>query len=156
MRRSDREIIDPVAIRRVFVDCTSVRLAFCDGSRPYIVPLSYGFSEENGQYTLYFHGAGEGRKAELIEKTGYAAFQMDCGYALHTSEAACSHSAAFRSIFGEGTVERISDPEEAALALNAIMCHTAGRDGWTFPPERLQKTAVWKLSVKELSCKEHK
>lgn len=41
-------------------------LAMSDGSEPYAVPLDYVFEESEG--AVYFHGAGEGRKVEVLSR----------------------------------------------------------------------------------------
>lgn len=155
MRRSDREVTDPAKIREIVQSCVCCRLAFCDGERPYIVPLSFGYSESDGKYTLFFHGAKEGRKIDLIRSTGFAGFEMDCGYQLHEAPLPCKHSAAFCSIIGEGPVSMIEDAAEKTAALQAVMAHTTGKSDWTFEDTMLNSVCVWKLEVQELSCKEH-
>lgn len=155
MRRSDREVKDPAKIKSVFESCVCCRLAFCDGARPYIVPLSFGFSEEDGHYTLFFHGAKDGRKIDLVQSTGYAGFELDCGYQLHEALLPCKHSAAFCSIIGEGAVSFVERPDEKEEALQSIMAHTTGKSGWTFDKAMLNSVSVWKLVVQEMSCKEH-
>ena len=80
MRRSDREIKDFDEIIEVINKCDVCRLAINDGDYPYIVPLNFGLQVENDMPVLYFHGALEGKKYELIEKDNRASFEMDCGH----------------------------------------------------------------------------
>ena len=68
MRRSDREIKDIEGIIQVMEKCDVCRLAFYDGGYPYILPLNFGMQVHEDQITLYFHGADEGKKYELMEK----------------------------------------------------------------------------------------
>ena len=88
MRRKDREITDPEKIRAVIGECAVCRLGLADGKRVYVVPVNFGHVEEAGRHVLYFHGAKEGRKMDLIRQTGYAAFEMDAGYRLQGGEQA--------------------------------------------------------------------
>ena len=82
MRRNDREITDLREILRLMDRCDVVNLAFADNGEPYVVPVNFGYvSDGETKVVLYFHGAREGRKASLAEKTGRAAFSM---YASHT------------------------------------------------------------------------
>ena len=155
MRRKDREITDPEKIEQIVSSCYCCRLGFCDQGKAYIVPLNFGHALENGSYVFYFHGAKEGRKIDLIRETGWAGFEMDTGYELHTADQACSHSAAFQSVIGGGKVSFIEDPEEKKKALCSIMAHNTGRSEWEFPEATLKATCVYKLEVEELSCKEH-
>ena len=84
MRRKDREVTDPQRIEEIISACHCCRLGFCDGGKPYIVPLNFGFfRREDGGYTFYFHSAREGRKLDLIRQTGWAGFELDTGYQIH-------------------------------------------------------------------------
>ena len=68
MRRSDREIKEYNEIIGVIEKCDVCRLALNNDGYPYIIPLNFGFKEENGKAELYFHCANEGTKLELIKK----------------------------------------------------------------------------------------
>ena len=154
MRRKDREVTDASRILDTIQACTCCRLGFCDDGVAYIVPLSFGFTEHDGQYTFYFHSASEGRKIDLIKKTGYAGFEMDTDCELKTADVACRHSTTFRSIIGNGPVHFLETNEEKELALRKIMGHNTGREDWSFEPAKLDAVRVFALEVKELSCKE--
>lgn len=155
MRRKDREVTDREKIREIISKCHCCRLGFNDNGKVYIVPLNFGFSERDGSYVFYFHGAKAGRKVDLIRKTGYAAFEMDTGYRLNEAETACEYSAGFQSVMGSGRVSFIEDTEEKKDALSAIMLHNTGQDKWEFPDGMVNATCVFRLETEELSCKEH-
>ena len=121
MRRKDRAVTDPAKINEIMSRCHVCRLGLRDGKRVYVVPLNFGFLEREGKQFLYFHGAGEGRKADLIRQTGYACFEMDTGYRLQGGEQACDYTAAFQSVIGEGTIAVVEDPAEKEAGLNAVM-----------------------------------
>ena len=57
MRRRDREVSDPAKIREIIAACHCCRLGFADGGKIYIVPLNFGYQEEDGQRTFFFHSA---------------------------------------------------------------------------------------------------
>ncbi|MDR2089589.1 MAG: pyridoxamine 5'-phosphate oxidase family protein, partial [Clostridiales Family XIII bacterium] len=57
MRRKDKEITDVNEKLEILQKNKVCRLALSESDRPYIVPLNYGYSFENGALTLYFHGA---------------------------------------------------------------------------------------------------
>ena len=77
MRRKDREITDPEKIRAVIGECAVCRLGLADGKRVYVVPVNFGHVEEAGRHVLYFHGAKEGRKMDLIRQTGYPSLENE-------------------------------------------------------------------------------
>ena len=112
MRRKDRAVTDPAKINEIMSRCHVCRLGLRDGERVYVVPLNFGLVERDGKQFLYFHGAGEGRKADLIRSTGYACFEMDTGYRLRGGEQACDYTATFQSVIGEGTIAVVEDPAE--------------------------------------------
>lgn len=45
-----------------------MRLAMTDGLNPYIIPLNYGYTYEDGKLVIYFHCAKEGRKLDILKK----------------------------------------------------------------------------------------
>lgn len=155
MRRKDREVTDPHKIREIIENCHCCRLGFNDNGKVYIVPLNFGFQEEGGTYTFYFHGAKAGRKVDLIRQNGYAAFEMDTNYMLNEADTACEYSARFQSVMGSGTVSFIEDAEKKKQALCAIMEHNTKKKEWDFPDKMLSATCVFMLEAEELSCKEH-
>ena len=155
MRRKDREITDPEKINEIIRRCHVCRLGLRDGKRVYVVPLNFGLAEREGKQFLYFHGAKEGRKADLIRQGGYACFEMDTGYRLQGGEQACDYTAAFQSVIGEGTVCVVEDPAEKESGLTAVMRQSTGKDRWTYGPAMLEAVCVFRLEVESLTCKEH-
>ena len=77
MRRKEREVTDIKEIREVLDSCKVCRLGIADEGGAYIVPLNYGYRLEDGVLTLYFHGAKEGKKLDLIRKNPEVGFEMD-------------------------------------------------------------------------------
>ncbi len=155
MRRKDREIIDEYKIDEIIKQCYCCRLGFVDNGKPYIVPLSFGFTHENGKRILYFHGAKEGRKIDLIQATGFACFEMDTQYSLNPGDEACDYSCAFQCVMGEGRITLLEDNDDTCFALTQIMQKETGKSNWVFPPIMLNQTATFKLEVETISCKEH-
>ena len=155
MRRKDREIKDPGKIREIIAACDCCRLGFCDGGRAYIVPLDFGFVERDGRCSFYFHSAKEGRKIDLIRKTGWAAFELDTGHEVVSDEIACEYTARFQSVMGSGRVSLVETPEEKQAGLTAIMEHVAGPGDWTFQGAAANAAAVIRLDVEEWTCKVH-
>lgn len=116
MRRADREVREPERIEGILSECQVCRVGFQDGPETYIVPMSFGWQKRDGGYVLYFHGASEGRKRELIRSGPQVGFEMDCGYALKPAAMACGFTAAFRSIIGSGRMEEVTDLQEKQAA----------------------------------------
>lgn len=155
MRRSDREVTDEALIRQVIDDCQICRVGINDEEEVYIIPMNFGYSLDSGAYSFYFHGAKAGRKYALAAAIPDVGFEMDTDYKLYGKDAACSYTARFRSIIGTGELSIVEDGAEKLFGLERIMEHCTGRGGWSFEEKMVDKTAVFKLRVKSLSCKEH-
>ena len=155
MRRKDREVTDPARIADIISRCTCCRIGFCDGGEVYIVPLNFGYETKDDAYAFYFHGAGEGRKIDLIRKNPHVGFEMDTNYALHEADVACGWSARFQSVIGSGVVSIVSEPEEKKRGLSLLMEHNTGKSDWSFDEKAVNAVTVFKLEVTKLSCKEH-
>lgn len=155
MKRKDREITDPERINQILADCHCCRLGFHDNGNVYIVPLSFGLAEENGNRIFYFHSAKEGRKIDLIQSSPSVGFELDTGYQLHEAEIACGYSARFQSVIGTGTVSLVEHKEDKLFALSKIMQHITEKTDWQFSEDMLDAVCVFRLSVDTLSAKEH-
>ncbi|MEA4964614.1 MAG: pyridoxamine 5'-phosphate oxidase family protein [Oscillospiraceae bacterium] len=155
MRRKDREMTDRERINEIISSCNCCRLGFYDEGEVYIVPLNFGYVENDGSGTFYFHGAKNGRKIDLIAKTHAAGFELDTNYKLMEGPTACQFSACFQSVIGTGHVDFVEDRAEKESALQAIMLHNSGTDHWSFSDAMLDATCVFKLEVIKVSCKEH-
>lgn len=159
MRRKDREVTDPALIQDIIQRCEVCRIGFNDNGEVYIVPLNFGYVNNDGNYTLYFHGAGAGRKFELAQAKPQVGFEMDTNYLLHTNgepaDVACNYTARFQSIIGNGSFSIVEDLAEKKEGLQLLMLHTTGKKDWEFNPMMFKMVTVFKLEVTKLSCKEH-
>lgn len=155
MRRQDRRITDPAVIRAVLDKCRTLHLGLVEDGRAYIVPLNYGWTEENGRYTLYAHSTAEGRKIDLIRGGADVGFEMETGVEYFDADTACGWGNRYESIIGEGCATLLSTPEEKRQALAAIMAHYSARRDYTFEDAMVDLVQVIKIDVTALSCKIH-
>ena len=118
------------------------------------MPLNFGYQEEDGQRTFFFHSAPEGRKIDLIEKTHYAGFELDAHYQLNSADTACAHSARFQSVIGSGRSSSCGEESRKVAALCCIMRHNTGREDCRFLRRPL-KAYVFRLDGEEISAMEH-
>ncbi|MDO4292456.1 MAG: pyridoxamine 5'-phosphate oxidase family protein [Eubacteriales bacterium] len=156
MRRKEREITDPEKIRSIILSCGCCRLGLADGDSAYIVPLNFGYEEQQGRSFFYFHGAPEGRKLDLIRRNRRAGFELDCGHELVPGSSACQYTMKYQSVIGTGKVFFLSDPDQKRRALSVIMEHYSPGQEWNFPDEALRHVCVFCLEVETISCKEHR
>lgn len=153
MRRKDREITDITKIQQIINNCHCCRLGFNDNGEVYILPMNFGFIPEENIF--YFHCAKEGRKIDIIKKNPNVGFEMDTNYKLNEGDIACEYSARFQSIIGNGIIEFVDDKEGKIKGLSAIMKQATGKADWTYSDEMLTEVCIFKMIVKEMSCKEH-
>ena len=151
MRRSDREVQEFEDILDIMEKCDVCRIALNNNVYPYILPLNFGMDIKEDKIELYFHGAMEGTKYELIKKDNRASFEMDCEHKLVTEMERGSCTMEYESVIGQGYIEMLSD-DEKYNALYILMRHYHQED---FPFNKLvmPHTKVFKLVVKNVTGK---
>lgn len=164
MRRSDREIKDIDEIIEVIKKCDVCRLALNDEEGyPYILPLNFGMQieknekrniegeKEKEKIVLYFHGAVEGKKYELMRRDNRASFEMDCAHRLITDEEHGNCTMEYESVIGRGKMEILPD-EEKRMALKVLMKHYHKED-FIFNEAVIPQTVLFKLTVENVTGK---
>jgi nitroimidazol reductase NimA-like FMN-containing flavoprotein (pyridoxamine 5'-phosphate oxidase superfamily) len=147
VRRKDKEITDPEAVKAIIREAKFCHLAFIDGDEPYIVPVNFGY---DGEY-IYFHSALKGRKVDIFSRNSRVCFNMVAGFeAVDLSPKACK--VRYRSVTGTGTIRIIDDREEKIHGLKAIMLQNLGHE-YEFQLEKLDTTLVVRIDITELQGK---
>lgn len=152
MRRKDREINDITEIMSIIKKCDVCSVAFFDKEYPYVVPLNFGAALVEGQVELYFHGAHEGKKIELLKRNNSVAFEMNCSHNLLLGDKACDATMEFDSVCGTGKMEILKD-EDKIIALTALMNQYTTDREHEFDRNSVKAVTVLKLSVKEITGK---
>jgi len=153
MRRTDREIKNELEIIEIIEKCDVCRLAFSENNVPYIVPMNYGYEYENGKLTLYFHGAKEGKKHDIMKKNPTACFEMDCSHKLIEADEPGEYTMEYESVIGNGNVHLCIEKSEKINALNHLMKKYAKDREFTFSDQVLESVTVFKLEVSEFTGK---
>ncbi|MDR1416886.1 MAG: pyridoxamine 5'-phosphate oxidase family protein [Prevotellaceae bacterium] len=154
MRRKDKEIADVNEKVKIIDENKVCRLALSDNDQPYIIPLNYGYSFENGALTLYFHSAREGKKLEIIKKNNRACFEVDCDGALVEGDKPCNHSYVFKSIIGTGRIMLVSTVAEKRDGLDKLVRHQTGKNEvHSFDEKMVEQVIVYKMIVEEFTGK---
>lgn len=152
MRRKEREVSSMEDIMSIMKKCDVCRLAFTDREYPYIVPLNFGFSYDGTNMELYFHGAKEGKKMELIRDNNKAGFEMDCSHKLIKGDEACEYTMEYESVCGNGTVE-ILENEEKIPALTHLMKQYSPEKTFHFNEKQVNAVTVFRLKVNHITGK---
>lgn len=153
MRRKDREVRDIKEIINILEKCKTAHVAMIDNGMPYVVPLSYGYVLENGELTLYFHSAKEGRKIDILKENNKVCFDISCeGEPLH-AETPCNSGYYYSSIIGNGQAEFIEDIEESCKALGEMFyCQTGRRVAFT--EEQANSVCIFKIISHDFTGKQ--
>ena len=154
MRRTDRDVTNPKVAAEILNSCKKLNYGFYDGTRPYVVPMSFGWdTDEDGRIRLYSHCAKDGRRLGIL-KNGFTqvAVSLDTDYRIVLdSEIPCKSGAAYRSLLGFGEM-RILTGEEKLHGLEVLYKHLAG-----IVPEKLKDgldfVEILCLTLDEYSCK---
>jgi len=155
MRRADKEITDIDGKISVIKKCKVCRIGLSENDMPYVIPLNYGYAFENNALTLFFHGATEGKKLDIINNNNNACFEIDCDTQLIEAEKACNYSCAFKSVIGFGKIILLENPNEKIDGLNKIMRHQTDREAvYDFTPDEIKNVCVYKMVVEEFTGKQ--
>ena len=152
MRRKDREITGLAEIMEILSRCQVCRWGMCQKGMPYVVPLNFGVEREGERLVLYFHGAREGKKLDIIRENPQVCVEFDGEHRLLEGETACAHSFAYESVIGFGKAEILESHEEKAQGLAAILRSLTGKE-FTFTPEQTKSVAVLRMALEEVAGK---
>lgn len=117
IRYSKRTITDQEHINDFLLQAKVGHLGLADELVPYIIPLN--FSWWNG--CLYFHGADSGRKIEMIQANNRVCFSVCEEYGTVADPVPANIDTMYMSVFVEGTIERVQEPEEMRDAMQAML-----------------------------------
>ena len=153
MRRVDREIIGLDNILAILDKCEIIRIGLCDGGKPYIVPLNFGYEVINEKVFIYMHCAAGGRKIDIINKNNNVCFEADCGYKLITAETACRYSAEYQSVIGEGVIEILKGEAQKIHGLGILMKRYGFNGKPSYDERALSNVTVLRISVYSVTGK---
>lgn len=152
MRRKDREVTGLENLLAIIRQCQVGHLGMCQEGRPYVLPLNFGAELEEGSIVLYFHGAKEGRKLEVLRENPQVCVEFELLHRLLTGPVACAYSCTFESVVGFGRAEILEDHAAKARGLAAIHRQTTGQE-FSFTPEQTDTVAVIRVALTEVTGK---
>lgn len=155
MRRTDKEITEPGEIRAILEECRLGQIAFVTDGFPYLISMNYGLGPGYPP-RLYFHGAGAGRKIELLRRDPRVAFQAAVEDELVTGNEACSWTTRYRSVIIEGRMEILTSAAEKRVGLDVIMAHHGFEGARDYPEAMIERTAVFRLTPERISAKSNR
>jgi uncharacterized protein len=108
MRRSDKKIKDKNLIDNLLKEAQVCRIAHCDDNKPYILPMNFGFKDNN----LYLHSALKGQKIDILNKNNNICFEVDLKTEIVSSDNACEWGMKYYSAIGSGKARFVGDIDE--------------------------------------------
>lgn len=153
MRRKDREVTDFKTITDIIDECNIIRIGIADGDFPYIVPLNFAYTVEGKEICFYIHGAMAGKKYEMLTKNPYCSFEMDIPLEMDCIYEMKDVTMRYKSVMGKCDVEFLEGEEKQFAIDNIIMARYEETKNFDYNRDTVKRTAVAKLTVKEISAK---
>ena len=153
MRRKDREITDSDTIISIIDECDIIRIGLSDGEYPYIVPVNFAYSIEDGTIVFYIHGAMAGRKYGLMRHNGQCSFEMDVPIKIECIPAQKDVTMRYKSVMGKATISFLENEAKERAVDSIIMNRYEITRGFVYNKSTLNRTAVARLAVTEITAK---
>ena len=150
--KRELEVTDLNEIKRILDTSKVVHIAMVDDGKPYMVPMNYGYTLENGKLTFYLHGAVKGRKIDVIKKNPNVFVEVECDLISFEGEVPCQYGMAYASIMGDGIATIIDNVEEKMEAMTVLMKSQTGKD-FTFNERLVSIVNVIRIDVEEFTAK---
>jgi uncharacterized protein len=150
MRRTEKEIVEKNIIEEILAKSEICRIAMIDNNEPYLVPLNYGYCDNN----IYFHSALNGRKIEILKRNNKVCFEVEYHSEIIKDQIPCKWSTKYRSVIGYGKIEIITDVKEKRRGLDIIMSKYGMSGALEYNEGSLQRMVILKLSIEQVSGKQ--
>ena len=152
MTKRERQITDQNQILEILDKAKVLHLGLAVNNEPYVVPMNYGYTMEDGKLIVYLHSALRGKKLDMIRANPNVFFEMDCDRAPFEGEKPCQYGLVYSSIMARGTAQIVEDVEEKKKAMSILMKTQTGED-FTFNEKLVSIVAVIRIDVEEHTAK---
>ena len=152
MTKRELQITDPEQIRAILDSSMVLRLGLAMNNEPYVVPMNYGYTLEDGKLKLYLHSAVKGKKLDMIRANPKVFFELDCDLQPFDGVKPCQYGLSYSSIMGRGEAVLVEDVEEKIQAMTVLMKTQTGKD-FSFNEQLVSIVAVVRIDVAEFTAK---
>ena len=152
MTKRELQITDEGQIRAILDAAKVLHLGLCVDNEPYVVPMNYGYTMEDGKLTLYLHCAVRGKKLDMMRANPNVFFEMDCDHLPFEGEKPCQYGLAYSSVMGRGTATIVEDVEEKMQAMSVLMKTQTQKD-FEFNERLVSIVTVVRIDVAEYTAK---
>ena len=152
LTKRERQVTDPQQILHILDAGKVVHLGLAVNNEPYVVPMNYGYTMEDGKLTLYLHSALKGRKLDMIRENPNVFITIDCDRMPFEGRLPCQYGLVYSSVMGRGTATIVEDVEEKKQAMTILMKTQTGKD-FSFEDRLVSIVAVIRIDVEEYTAK---
>ena len=152
MTKRELQITDEGQIRAILDAAKVLHLGMCADNEPYVVPMNYGYTLEDGRLVFYLHSAVLGKKLEMLRANPRVFVELDCDRKPFEGEKPCQYGLSYSSLMGRGTARIIEDVEEKMQAMTALMKTQTQKD-FEFNERLVSIVAVIRIDVAEFTAK---
>ena len=152
MTKREFTITDEQQLRAILDSAKVLRLGLAVDNVPYIYPMNYGYTMEEGRLTLYLHSAARGSKLELLRKNPDVCFELDCDHVPFEGKVACQYGLSYSAVSGRGRAVLVEDVEEKMEAMSVLMKTQTGKD-FSFNERLVSIVSVIRVDVSEYTAK---
>ena len=145
-------VTDPEQIRHILDSGKVLHLGLSVNDEPYVVPMNYGYTMEDGKLVIYLHSAVKGKKLEMVRTNPRVCFNIDCDRMPFEGRVPCQYGMVYSSILGRGTAALVEDPEDKMEAMSILMKTQTGKD-FTFEDRLVTIVTVIRIDVSEYTAK---
>ena len=150
--KREREVTDINEIKEILDKSMIVHIGMVDDGEPYVVPMNYGYTLEDGELCIYLHGATVGRKIDIINKNPKVFFEMECDVTPFEGKVACQYGTTYASVMGKGTAVVLDDVNDKIDGLGKFMKTQTGKD-FTFDEKMVSIVNVIKITATSFTAK---
>ena len=150
--KRELEVTDISEIKEILDKSMIVHIGMVDGDEPYVVPMNYGYTLEEGVLCLYLHGATVGRKIDIIKANPKVFFEMECDVTPFEGKVACQYGTTYASVMGMGKAEILEMSQDKIDGLVKFMKTQTGKD-FTFDERMVSIVSVIKITATDFTAK---
>lgn len=152
LTKRESRVTDPTEIIRILDTAKVLHLGLAVDNEPYVVPMNYGYTVEDGRLTLYLHSAVKGKKLDMLQANSKVFFEIDCDRMPFEGRVPCQYGMVYSSVMGRGSAAIVEDVEEKMQAMSILMKTQTGKD-FTFNERLVSIVTVIRIDVTEYTAK---
>ena len=152
MTKRERQVTDPAQIRDILDKAKVLHLGLAVDNEPYVVPMNYGYTFEEGKMVIFLHSALRGKKLDMIQANSKVFFEIDCDQMPFEGEKPCQYGMVYSSVMGKGVARFVTDVEEKKRAMTILMKTQTGKD-FSFEDRWVDIVAVIRIDVEDYTAK---